>query len=1351
MDENNINEHLPVDTSFEFKPQNPFTMDIPSQKSNQEVAYPGFTEDTKAGVFETAEEEFKNTASSYNILHAANAPLTEHASMQARMLYPDADKFYKPAPPGWSPKVEIEKQTNLDSKFIPKLLSAKTPADFQYRLEDLQAQQHQDQVLENGSTLGKILGGALGYTLGSVENFIPLAALASKAKVGSGFISAALRTAPGVTVASAVREGAKQMDSLNPNLSEFLKDTFIDTAFGITFFGGLGAAKTLMNISTLNKLKGFARSSLDGIGYDFVVNKKGNVTGFKAISTTPGEALSAAKVTKAQEMADAAFHQGGLFKIPYVGKAAAHVLSGNIPGFEYVFGSPLMQMKLSKYKSANAFADAAFDHFITTEGEMKGQVRPPSFELKMKKTRAMLTALKAETMALHAERNGYKTESRPLIGLANAWSSVKQKTIETLSRDTQSTPHVIEEDFMDEVQRVMISGTSSEHAAVNELASKYRDVHDTAIKGYLKAYNLPEDYFRNMETYLSRVYNTPYMTENEQGESGWVPIISNYFKEADELITERMQPINDLQKQIKDFETAHTEAVEELGRREAELNPGTEIVPVITTLAKPIKIYKVEGKKRLTSGVKEIPGKQQKGIDNEHVMTLARMRQQLTSMKEKLQNELRDNPEYDYHVEDRLALSANEAKELKGLLQPLNNLQKQIDAQQELVSKLKAQKSRKLSYTKKQETVEKAKPHAQEYVAQKENIEKEEEKLHDLKLAHSDEEYDLYHRARTGQINARLYNPVNFKLKDPNDRLRFRDVFNSHEEREVQAKASYDSILQMNPEDVISDIFGKVMGISDANPLKKRTLLVPDKLLYDNNFMTKDLYSKTANYVNFLARRTHLKTSFANVTVNGGFEELAESLLNEHNANRDAIHQKLEKLTDEKEIKKEKKNLSKESKDFGKIKKSMKQLYENRMMGINKRNDFDNMARRVWMSLASMVNLHNLPATQITDLAFGGFQHGIWPHVRDGIYPLVTSMGNMLKTKDAEALREMAPHIHLGYQDMLNNYADRNFNSELQPYLNMGKIVSGTEKLAHFSSLTDLAPYIDNGVQRANASTIQGRFMELLHKQLEGTLSKNETLYLVKYGINPKKWTERMVNAYKESGGFKTKLGGYISKAWQWQDLEAANLFNDAVFRGVQNTLVFKGMADSPFFADNILGMFFHTFTGWGYAATNRYLIPSLQNPEGALLLKMMWMMSAGALVSPMRRISRGEQPWPDDMNDSQIAYEAWNDSGVFSSIGNVLNIANMMTDNKLLGDLKNDKFKNRMKTGIFGFSDVISSTASRISNVIDQIPTGWNEKDMKTAAHMLPIAGAMYGHYFSDKLIESWNLPQNKRAAENQ
>ena len=1307
-------KNAPIDTSIEFTPQNPFSIDIPTKvgEAPDGIGNPGFpVEPEKTGFIKTAINEFKEQSSEYHALHAANAPLTKPADMQVQYFMPDVnDKFYHPAPAGWSPKQEIDKLTDtVDPRFISKLMDTKNPDDFRYTLDSINEEATRTSELQNGSTAGKLVGGILGLTLGSMENLIPIASIATKAKVGVGFISAPLRSSPGILSVSAIHEGAAQMDKVDGNLQDFAKDTFIDTAFGMGFFGAVGAGKALINVAEFNKLKQYGRDWLDGIGFNYKVDKEGNLKGFEAVDTTGGS-LSAAKVTRAQEQADAAFFKGGLFKIPYLGDAALAVISGNIPGVKYIFGSPLIKLKTSDYKAANAFADAGFDHFITTEGEAKGGVRPKSFELKVKQTRAQLTALKVQTDALHAERNGYKITARPTLNIQNAWSAIKQKSIETLSKESQSTDYVGKEQFMDEIQRVLYSGESSEHAAVNNAASIYRKTIDDTWHDYRTAHGLPENWMppKTAAQYLMRVYDTQFLNDNEKA---WNDTVTKWLGDSDNFINDTMKPIHDLESQITNFSEAHTEAVEELGKHGSEVNP-------------------------------EI-------FSNDSVKTLSKMREQLRTMKDKLQNDLRNNPDYNIHVDNVHSLSADEAKELKGILQPLNNIQKQIDEQQKVVSDLKKKKSRKLSTTKKQETVDKATPHAKEFVAQKEAIEKEEAKLHELKMQHQDEQYRLYDAARNGDIDPRLYYPENFKFKDVNDRLKFRDTYENDLVRRNHAQGYYNSIMNMHPEDIVSDVFGKVMGNDSANALKKRTLMIPDEILYNNNFLTKDLFSKTANYVNYLSKRTHLKTSFDNITVNGNFEELAENLLTEYKTRRAQINQKLENITDPKEIDKQKKLLKKEAVKFNDIKTTMKRLFENRMMGINKRDDFDLMARRTWMSLTASANLHNLPATQITDLAWSGFQHGIWPSIRDGIYPIMESLGGILKTKDAEALREMAPHVNLGYQDMLNNYADRNWHGELQPYINMGKITNGIEKFAHFSALADLSPYIDNGIQRAHGSVIQSRFMELLHKQVKGTLKDKESLYLRKYGIDPKLWADRMVNAYKEAEGFKTKLGGYMSKSWKWQDVEASNVFNDAVFRGIQNTLVWKGMADSPFLADNLLGMFFHTFTGWTYAATNRYIIPALQHADGAMLLKMMWMMGAGAMVSPMRRISRGEDAWPEDMSPEQISYEAFTDSGVFSSVSNVLNIANFMSNDKLLGNLKNDKFKNRAKTGIFGMSDVVSSTATRISDVLGMANSGLDEKDLKTAAHMLPITGAMYGHYLGDKLIESWDLPRNKRAAE--
>lgn len=1318
---------LPVDTSIEFDPQNPFTIDLGNALPVEQVGFPGTPiEDEPAGFFASAKSEFKQTSTDLAAIHAAQMNVPEKPDLMTQHLYPDVGEMgiYKAPAPGWTPKQEIENMSELDPRYLPVLLGARNEQDFQYRLDDLRSIDQDTKNLENGSTMGKIIGGLIGYSpIGSIENFIPFATIATKAKVGQGFLSNAIKMFPGMLGASAIREGAFEADKTDRSLPEFIKNTFVDAAFASVFFGGLGGAiKSSVNLAEFNKLKDFAKANLNGIGFIYKISEEGEVAGFKAVMM-PGEALNAAKLTRAQEQADAAFYKGGLFKVPYLGTGALNLISGNVPGFEYIAGSPLVRLLTSKYPAAAAFANSAFDHFITTVNEATGGVREQSFESKVKQTRAQLTSLYTQMIALHAERNGYEITARPTIGIQNSWNAAKQKSIEALSRQTKSTDYVGKDQFMDEIQQVLHSEVSSEHASVNEAAAMYRKVIDDTYAEYRKAYNLPKDWLppRTATAYLMRVYDTNYLTTS-QGRRQWNEVVSGWLKESDEKIAAHMQPIKEVEEKLANAKASHEALVNSVNVTDKQI--------------------------RDSQAAKDALRIQKEALEN------------------KLSNDLRNNPDLHIHVDDWTAFSADEAAEIKQITKRVDIATAEIKKQKQVISNIKAQAGKRKEQALKSKTINTAKSNMRKSDTGKLLLEKEEAHLAELENELYDEQLKIQERIANGEINQKYYfkeaDAQTYKIKDPSNRLKFRDVHESDQARVVAAQAYLDSITNMRPEDIVADVFGRMTGKTSENVLKSRTLPVPDEILYQNNFMSKDLHAKTANYVNYLSKRTHLKTSFSNVTVNGDFNELAVDLLDQHKYAKGLIEDRIVKLEKEhatatgkkkeklaKELKKENKNFKKEVISFEKTREDIKQLYENRMMGLNKKSDFDSMARRTWMSITAAANLHNLPATQITDLAFVGFQHGIWSFVRDGVYPVLNSMAGMLKTADSEGLRIMAGHLNLGCQDVLNHYADRNWSAELQPTINMGRFVSGVEKYSHFSAATDLSPYIDNGVQHIAGSVIQSRFMELLHKEVAGTLTEKESLYLRKYGIDPKVWAKRMVDSYKQSKGFQTKTGGYISKAWEWQDLEAANAFNTSVFRGIQNTLIWKGMADSPFLADNILGLFFHTFTGWGYAAANRYLIPSLQHPDGELVIKSLFMAGAGAMVSPTRRMARGEQPWPDDMTDSQIAYEAFTDSGLPSTMGNVLNTANFLTGDRLLGDLKNDKFRNRARTGIFGLSDVVSSTAVRISDVLGMANSGINEKDMKTAAHMLPITGSMYGHYVSDKIIEGFGLPRNKRAAQ--
>ena len=283
----------------------------------------------------------------------------------------------------------------------------------------------------------------------------------------------------------------------------------------------------------------------------------------------------------------------------------------------------------------------------------------------------MLTDLKMQTDALRAEMNGYKITARPILGIQNAWSAVKQKSIKQFYEESNKANYYNHEDFMDLVQTVMRTGQSSEHAAVNKTAAMYRKITTDTAKDYLNAHNLPEDYFRNMDTYLSRVFDTKYMNSNEgvitglensdqYNPNGWIPVISNYLREADEIIASKMKPINDLQRQIKDFKSQHDEAFKQLGIRELQMHPSRNIaypqeqgLGIRSYIEKPIKYSKkIRGIDRRIEGIRETSL-----IPFEHIYDeYHKMKNQLKKMKDSLQNELRTNPELDYHIEDRFAL-----------------------------------------------------------------------------------------------------------------------------------------------------------------------------------------------------------------------------------------------------------------------------------------------------------------------------------------------------------------------------------------------------------------------------------------------------------------------------------------------------------------------------------------------------------------------------------------------------------------------------------------------------------------------------------------------------------------------
>lgn len=1304
------NSKIPFDMNFTFNPTTPITL-------SSDQGYGQST--TEEGIQQPSPGFFKTTAAeAYEFNSTLQAAHYSYSQFNEDLTLPEV------TPDGWTPNSQPEMFYDVQPQYNSYLMDSRGPKDLQYRRDRVLSEQEHDNTLANGSMFARIIGGIAGVASDPVS-YIPIAGWVKYAKFAPTILKTAARTFPGLAAAGVIQAGAQQLDKVNGNLHDFIIDSAVNTVAATAIFGGFSGVSLALDKMEMWNLKDILSSHIKGIDFNHEMNDKGEITGIKAIDTTGN--LSAANVTYAQDLANSSFAKTGFFKIPYIGNAAL-----SLKGYPGI-GSPLLNMLNSPYQTIRGFIDRAADHSIITQGIAQGGVRPKSFEFLMKRTFSSLRSISAQMNALHLQRMGIDLSSRPIADATQIGLGLYNKSLKLLGQDLDKTGYISRDEFDDEVQHVLTTKETSKHAAVNDAASMMREHIDGAFDAYRKAYNLPEGYIDHATAagYLMRVYDIPYMNTNKDK---WVSAISNWLKDSDATITERMQPINDIKDRIQKSQEAHEQLV--------------------------------RGTNKTDQQVKD-------SVDNINALKLRKK-----SLEENLQNELRTNADLNLHIDDRTALSADEAKELNELTKRRDIAAKEIDEQKKYIADMKQKMSKAKSSAMKAKTVSTGKKKIRQSDIGELALQPELEKLRALEKEHDDEIENIQGKIESGQVNPRLYykeqGSARYTLRDPNNRLKFRDVYESQFHREQHAKSYYDSIMHLKPEDIISDVMGKVNGSVSENPLKSRTLLVPDKLLYDNNFMTKNLMSKVSNYSLYLARRTHLKNVFKDVTIDGGIEPLIENLSKEYQSKRlpwDSrkadINQKIDKINEQlkseslsdlqknnlttsfsdlqNESTKLDKNLKDEGKRFESAKKQMNKAYE-KMMGLSGRSQGENLARSVIMSMTAMTNLHFLPATQIADLGSIGLQHGVWPFIRDAVYPAIQSLGGLLKTQDSEALRKSAPSVHLALQDVLGGYGDKNWSMEAQPYLNLGRIVGGIEKLAHFSSNTDLTTYIDNGLQRLAGATVQSEFMRILHSSVEGSLTKKDSEYLRKYGIDPKVWDKRMVDAYKEAKGFKTALGGYQSNFWVWQDMEAANEFSDAVFRGIQNTIINKGMFDSPFWADNILGMLFHTFTGWGYASINRYLVPMLQRPDASQLLGVTLSLGMGALVSPLRRLIRGENAVPDNMTDGQRFWESINDSNVGSAIATTLDWANLLSGDRLLGDLKNDKYQNRMRIGAFG---PIIGTANRLGNIFDSLASGeFNQNDADEMARMLPVTGSVWGYHMSKMLIDKLGLPANRQAA---
>jgi len=1255
---------------FEYKtPEELATPDLPLEvqgatTSNAIVPNPQFIPQEQA-IEEVNKPGFFRT--SYHTWKELNE-FTEAGAFSSRTVA-EANPEFDEDSEGFNPYHEDNLST-VDPKYWPYILDSKSPKDMAFRKNYVHDQMAEDKEFENGSLLGKIIGGVAAAAT-SPSSFIPMLAMVKYGKVGAGIIQNAARITPGLLAGNIAHNAFAQGTDAGGNMSKFVENSFRDQIYGTALIVGGGAfLGPAMRALQLQNVKRVFNETADGVLFEMGLGSKGEHTGFVATSA-PGFNLSAAKLDAAQDFADSTFAKSGLFAIPYSEKVLGIV-------------NPVVRMQTSAFETTRYYADRMASKSYRTEGLNAGKAQLPTAEDMLQMTKNQQKLFDMQYRRAFYEANGI---DQGLQGI---------QAIQHLRKRLDDAVVMDWDEFGKQIRNVIYSGTQHDSSQVNEQAAVIRKYVDGIYKRFNIAHDLSEEILpiRTAVEYLMRNYNIDEMVARP-GE--WDTVVSAGLKTQDAEIERLTSPLNRLEHEIKMISELKLEGLADSGELATQLKNA---------------------------------------------------RLQLRNAKLTLENELSDNPDLAILLEDRIYLNSKEAAELTKLTSPRDIASKAMDKSKDKIYALKKQLSAKRTQALNVKDADLQQLHVGKLQELELKVAEQEARLKEYEAEHFAEENKLHEAAYTGQINRKFFTKNlesgEIKFRDPNEGPKFRDVYKDDDARIAAAQAWHSTILNNTPEQINNHVLGSMMPSTFANPIKKRSIMLPDTLFNNSNFLDNDLPKNIANYANLLNKRSILKELFQSDLGEDGPHFIGQQMKENHDRLKDAINKK---DSTEKEKQKARKVLQVKFDNARSDMQAMHQTFLGTRMMDKQTKNLSNFSRGV-RSVAVVKLLGSVPIAQLTDMFANILKHGPWATMVDGFIPMLRSANGMMKGEHAALYKANASQLGLSLEHLIGGYEAKLYGTDAANYVALGgatgAVLKGTDKLAQLSGNAFGTNYIENFNQRLTANIVQGKIMRSMFKYKKGTLSKKELDHMLLYGLDPKVHADSFIKNYTEAGGHHNGTGGYQSLYYQWADDSANVAMSQAIHRAVNDTIIRKGMFDTPWWFSDPLAGLVTQFMGWSFAAFNRYTVPTMQRLEANKILGIMAMFAAGTWIDPLRRLSRGEDLDYGEKSMEKFFFAGFNNSGVAGYLLEGTQALDSMAGTNFLKSIQNDKFKGR-DSGLAGFGPAGSIASDALKFVSMVATNNWNENDLKKGLKFIPFSQAWYLKALTAKFAESQNLPKNR------
>lgn len=482
------------------------------------------------------------------------------------------------------------------------------------------------------------------------------------------------------------------------------------------------------------------------------------------------------------------------------------------------------------------------------------------------------------------------------------------------------------------------------------------------------------------------------------------------------------------------------------------------------------------------------------------------------------------------------------------------------------------------------------------------------------------------------------------------------------EDAEIAADATINKIVGAKiPQD-----FANVFMVKAAGSTKGRTLSVPDRLM-------KDYLESDANYV----LQRHIREASAEIELTRIFGD--KSLKTQLEAIQDEYDALMRlRPADQAKLSKAREN---DLRDITALRDRLAGTY-----GMpDDPSSFFVRAGSFLRSANFVTKLGGMTVSAIPDLARGVMVNG-FRDVARGYGAMVTKSPAWLASRAEQ--KKMA----VGLETILHTRART-----------MGDLVDSSSRTTA----------VEAGMERVTDAfgklTLMGHFDDM-NKSVNGMITSDGILSnsfpakrLAKLGIN-EKTAERIQAEFSKHG--EVIEGWHVGNFDKWDDQYAAGVFQAAVLKDVNNTVITPGIGDTPLWASTPLGKTVFQFKSFATASYNRATLGGLQEGTAQFYYGTAFQIGLGSLTYALKQTANGREV---DWSPNKLVLEGIDRSGILGPLMEYNNMAEKASGGivglgALLGTGTQSRYASRGFIGsalgpTFGLLDTVTDVTSGVLN----------------------------------------------------